>query len=741
MADQIEIPNGNGGVVNVPAWATEETAKEMMKYNEASAKALTVIAAQHKKSSKVVEENKKIFKELRDATQRDTQEAEQAEKKLTKLKQKHGKALDRTNKSMEKTSKIMDGMASGSLKEFAVAIAGIAGLGAIAGAVVGGLENFAKNVSELSNVGVGLGTSLTDLRNQAALTGTDIEAYGKLVMSNGDALRSLGSNAQDGARIFSNLSRETRLAARTFNQFGMSNTEFNEVLLQEVELRRKSGMDQAAIYDSVAASMNNLMTETTALAAMTGQDRRELLRARSEALNTDAATAFRMSLAKEGKEMAENFGMIASVFSAGGEVGEKIGQAMSDSIATGMDFRAVNNSAVAGIASINADVNRQLQEIFEFADNNYRTMDTGDFTAELQSKLAELGESLPADALRQLGIQAAGAGNENASAMISLISELQGLETEVNLNKEAQAAAREGLQNTDVLALASTLEELTTRIKDSALDTAIGAFTDDLDAGAEALVASLRKVSDFFGPGTTLESGIVDSYMELTTAGEKLTHAAGLLIAASIAMRMGRGLGLGLGRGGRGTRPSTGGTRPPPAAGGGAPAAGAASWITKLGKYIKWGGAGAAAATVALTPTMLGDGTASGQWETDNPFPENGTEQEQLEWQRRREAAMMAGPTTTQADIDAADARRAADAATRERNALYPPFEERDQFEQADLRMQTPRGELDQRRATGGLDAETHAILTGRTFPRMLELMERQLDEITRARRIAEDSQ
>jgi len=737
VADNIEIQFGDQ-VIRVPAWATEETAKQMMKYNEASAKALTVIAASHKKSSKVVEENGKIFKDLKKATQADHTESIKAEKKLNKFREKHGKQLEKAGRSVEKTNKIFDSLSGGSLKDFAVAIGGIIGLGAVAGLAVGAMESFAKNVSELSNVGVGLGTSLADLRNQATLTGTDLESYAKLVMSNGDALRSLGDNAQDGARIFSNLSRETRLIAREFNQFGMSNTDFNQVLLDEIELRRKSGMDQADIYDSVASSMNNLMTETTALSAMTGQDRRELLRARSDALTSDAATAFRMSLEKEGGQLAENFGMIASVFSSGGDVGTKIGLAFSDAIATGLDFRAVNNGAVAGIAAVNADVNRQLQSMFEFAESNYRTLDTGEFNARLNSMFAELGDSIPADALRQLGIQAAGAGNENASAIISLVSELQGLETEVSKNREAQEAARQGLKDSDILALASTLEDLTARVKASALDTAIGAFTDSLDAGAEVLVTSLQTLGDFFGPGSTLEDGITSSYMELTTAGEKLTHAAGLLIIAAggiAAMRFMR-------RGSGGADVDRARTRSPrvrPGGGGAGSGGGIASLLSNIFKVAKNTAAPAIGLTAALTPTATGLSNDE-IWVQENPYPENGNAAELAEWQRRRDQNNNT-PMQSQAELDAATRQRATDAATKERNALYPPFEERNQFEQADLRMQTPRGELDQRRATGGLDAETHAILTGRTFPRMVELLERQLEEATRARRIAEDNQ
>lgn len=734
MAENIEIQIA-GQYVKVPAWATEETAKEMTKYNEASARALTELVKGSKASGRVVAENQKIFRDLKNATKQDRTEQIKAEKNLNEMKSKHGKALDNASKSLQKTGKdIVGAFNKGSLSGVAAALASVVGLGAAAGFAVGAVESFAKNVSQLSNVGVGLGTSLTDLRNQATLTGVNIESYGKMVLANGDALRALGENAQDGARVFSNLSRQTREVAREFNNFGMTNSEFNDVLLQEIELRRRSGMMQARIVDSVSESMNNLMRETTALSAMTGQDRRELLRARSEALNTEAATAFRMAMEREGKALSENFGMIASVFSSGGEVGEQIGQAMSNAIASGIDFRVANQGAVAGIATISAEANKQLQEIFEFARDSYESMDPSEFTAQLNSRLAELGDALPTTEIKRLGLLSQ-RGNDEAGAVIRLMSELQGLESDVNKNREAQQQATEGLRTSNVLALASTIEELSARISDSALSTVIGNFTDDLDAAGEQLVESLQNLSDNFGPDNTLFGGLKNSYTDLTDASDRLKHgaAAAALALGGLAVVAGTSRRLFSRRGGAPSQtPSSGGGRGRAAGGAAAGAAASSgrggalrSLFKGLGRLVRTGGPVGAAIGAAVTPSTIGDGTVSGSFDQNNPFPENGSQSEIADWHTRRNnytSQVEPAPGNT---------------------PLFPSFNDLSANTQRDMRLDTPntRGYLDNMRANGMIDKETHAIITNRTFERLEEHMRRQADETTRMRRILEENQ
>lgn len=730
MADNIEIQIGDQ-IFRVPRWATEETAREMSKYNQASARALTEIAKQTAGGRKVAQDNQKIFRELKAATKRDYSESVKSEEKLNKIRSEHGNALKNTTNTLKSTSKdLLDAFNKDSLAGVAAALGSIVGLGAVAGFAVGVLEKFSSSIADLSNVGIGLGSSLIELRNQATLTGLNIEDYGKLVMGNGDAIRALGESAQDGARNFSLVSRSARIAARDFNNFGMSNTEYNEALLEEIQIRRRSGLEQDQITSNLAESMNQLLAETTGLSAITGQDRREMMRRRQEMAMDPAIAAFRMTLGDAGSQVARNFDSLATVFGAGGEVGSQLGLAFGQSFATGIDFRSINEN-LATMTALSPSAGVIMDEIFRFVNANMASMDTREFNAQLVTMLAELGESVPTEELQNLSIFAA-RGVDGASELISLIGELQGLNTDIQENREGMSDAIQGLAGSDLLALSSTIQETTNRIKDSALTSVLDALGVDVDASGGELVDAIRRVADSFGPDNTLFDGFKNLYMENKTSLELFKDA---VIAAAIALgslsmfsggrRFIRGAaGLGnrtIRRGASGTRGSL--SRMLPA-------------LTTASRFA----GPATAITAGLTPTALGDGTITSQFDRENPFPENGNQAEIEDWHRRREEYASSIPMQTQAEIDAEYNRIMSE--KQRVNAFNNSFENMSPIEQADARMETPgtRGYLDNMRSNG-LDAETHAILTGRTFERMEEYMRRQMEETTRLRRAIEDNQ
>lgn len=674
MAEQIEIQLGEH-VIKVPAWATEETAKEMSKYNAASAKALTEMLRSTTRNNKIVNENQKLFKTMVTATQKDHTESIKAEKKLNAFREKHGKTLDKATKDIKKAGdNLLDAFNKDSLAGAAAAIAGVIGLGTVAGFAVSTLENFAKSITSLSNVGIGLGTSLVDLRQQASATGLGIDDYGKLVMANGDAIRAMGTSAQDGARRFSDLSIQTRVMARDFNNFGMSNTEFNEVLLEEIDIRRQSGMTQAEITKDVKNSMNGLLLETTALAAMTGQDRREMLRNRRELLDTSAAKAFRMALEKEGGMLSENFGNIATVLGAGGDVGKQLAMAIADSIATGVDIRAVAQGAFSQIASVNSDAAMAINDIANFARDNFETMDAADFNAVLTSKLAAIGDAVSAADLKQLGLLA-NQGNQGAESLISLIAEVHGLETSVKANRQAHDDAEEGLRVSAVLALPAAVQEVTNALKSSALTTVLGKLELDLDEAGDELVAALRKITDNFGVDTGLGEGLKNSWSELTTTSDKLKQAlagvAGVAFALSLTYggrkllggaARGAGKVLGIGGGAAAGATAAGGTAAATTAGGKSLFRRLLSWS---GKAIKTGGPVGVGLTAALTPTRAADATRTGRDDLPIATQEGlmapvlarqaasaATEQQRVDaMSRRAEDLLMAQPVPTAASV------------------------------------------------------------------------------------------
>lgn len=599
MADNIELQIGDQ-VFRVPRWATEETASKMAGYNEASAKALTELLKVSAKGNKVVMENQKIFRDLKTATKRDQTEFIKSQEKLVDVQNKHGDMLKKTGEKVKKAGdNLLSAFNKDSLSGIVAALIPIGALGTAAGFAVATLESFSKNVANLTNVGVGLGVTLVDLRQQAAATGLNIEDYGKLVMNNGDALRALGDNAQDGARQFSAISQQTRIMAREFNNFGLTNQEFNDYLLAEIEIRRKAGFEQERLTQGLSQSFNELMVETTAMAAITGQDRREMLRRRQELLSDPSLQASQLAAAARGDtNLANNLGAISNAFGAGGEVGNQIGMAIAKAITQGRDFRAISGGALAPVAALNSEVGGALTSLQEFIRDNINTMDTKELEIQMASRLAAIGDLLSPEDFEQLAILA-DTGSDGAADLVTFLSELQGLEADPQVVRDTVEQTEQQLRDAGVIGLPATIQEMTNALKSSALTTVIDQLGLDVESSGSELVEALRGITDNFGIDQGVFEGMKNSYNELTDASDKLKHAlVGAAVAAgALSLTFGgrkmlgglfRGLG---GLGSKATGAVRGGVSKAAAA---APAAGSMlskSNLAKLGRKIPYLGA------------------------------------------------------------------------------------------------------------------------------------------------------
>ena len=750
MAESYEIPIGDGGTpVRVPAWATEATAREMAKYNEATAKALTDLLRQTARDKKVVMENQKIFRGMKKATEQRVEDDVKSTKERTKADKQYTKTIKETNNVLLEAGKdIMDVFSKDSLAAITKSLIGLGVLGAGLGFAIGQVETYATQIANLTNVGVGLGVSMAELRQQAAQTGMSIEDYGNLVLTSGDTLRAIGENAQDGARNFSILSRQVFEASRQFNNFGLTNQEYNEILMQEIELRRRSGMDQQELTDGLADSFTQLMAETTAMAVMTGQDRREMLRRRQEMATNASIEAARMAaIAEGGQDFLDAVGAISDASGAGGDIGNRIGEAMMIAIVQNRDFRSIGDGMLGRMAALDTEFGSALTRIQEFVRANYETMDPEDLRLQLMSMFAEIPNAFDSADFNRLGLLAE-RGVDGAADIISLVAELRGISSDVEENRENLDMALQQLAETSLLALTSEMQTAMNKLRASALNTALGLLdlTDQTANFDQALVDSIRALSDNFGGDATLVDGLSDTFGELTDSMNFAGHAAMALAGALTLLTVTPGLrtlfGAGVRRGGgsllRGAGRGIGSMF-----GSGAAGSTSSSFLTRaLTSMLRIGPAAAVAG--AVIPDRMGDGTLSGAYDAENPFPENGTPEEQAQWQIDREEFFRNQPAITQADINAD---------TRARN--IPLFEDLSPFEQREMRLNTPgsRGAYDNLHEAGMIDPEVHAVLTGRQIPGRFDTSSRDdevnrgllagirelVDEMRRTRRAIED--
>jgi hypothetical protein len=501
--DNIDLFIG-GEKVTVPAWSTESTLSSVANYSEATAKSLNAMLKAQGKQGKVSAGNTKLFNNILSAQNTTATAVVDSIKNDKKASKRMETALEKDIKARAKG--FTDTFNKQDLEGMTKAIAGAGMVGIAAGLAVGTLVQFSKDLTEMSHIGVGFGDTLLELKGYATDTGLDLSSYGKLIAGNMGSMIALGGTVHEGAREFSALSKEVRAAAQDYHNFGLTNTEMNQVIADEIELRRKSGMQQSLIANSVANSMNNLMLETSALANITGQDRREVMRARNESMNDEVTAAFVGTL----DEIAQNnaFSM-ASTLKPLGAAGETIYKSIIDSMASGLDADVVNSGELGKLAALSPEIGKLISGIDNFAKNNINNQNSSEFESELVARVAGLQNAINGDERVRLSILAttSGAQADNARALLGLVNATQGLNTSADENRTEYDRTTIATMQSDLIGLSSSLETTVNTLKTAALESTIGAF--------DTFAAKLMGESDLIGKAG---SGMVSALNSITSA-------------------------------------------------------------------------------------------------------------------------------------------------------------------------------------------------------------------------------
>lgn len=708
MAETFEIRLADE-TLKVPAWATEETMKSMAKFSEISAKSLNELLKLQAQNNKVVNENKELFKTVKGHVNQGQKTLEKTTTSLDKSVKSMDMSLDKATRNLQKASDSFIGsFEKYDLKGMGTAIGSLAAMSGPVGLFMGMLENYTKSIIDLSHTGAGFSETLVELKNRATLAGVNLTDFAQIVSGNGQALRALADNTNEGAAAFARLSKEVRFNAREFNNFGLSNSELNQIMAEEINLRRLSGMEQSKIFGSVAGSMNNLLTETSALASITGADRRDLLRARQEAIADPVVATAGLS-----ERAMSNIGTLRGVFDQLGPLGEELGRAITMQSVTGRSYQTFGDANMGVFGG--TEFASQITDIANFVSRNRDALDPQQFQATLVTMVAELGDSISEEQKNQLRIMSD--QTPQAGMILQLISELGGLSSNFDENLGNLQQNQTDMQRAGVLGLPSATEETVNLITNSVIKSMFDLVGVGIEQPGKELAAQIRAVGDLFYDPLTMETNNlaeafqksitdIDSFSDAVRAGTVSLVALGLAIIPILgALKIGKGI-LNIGR-----------TVAGAGAGAGAAAASTAKTaatstaakqgsgaLSKLFRFVPKLLAGVAGGAVinALTPSELGDGTLSEDAILNMLTPEE------------RRMRMQA-------------------------NGMAPAFETLSPERQADMRLNTPgsRGMIDQMRAAGQIDPETHAILTGQFnsyFERMVRAAERQAEETRRLR-------
>jgi len=570
-----------GSSVSVPAWATKEQLDKLIVTDAQIIKNLEAMLRNDKVySNKVLKQNADLLKSvttgmqsttkaIKNLTAEEKKAREQATseskarrewaKKQRENEQKFMSIMKKSGDSMKRgasefTGKLAAGLKTGSLKDIAGAIGGVVGLGTAFGAMAGIVEEFGKALSDMSSVGAGLGTKLNDLRSAAADAGLDMAKFGKVIIENSEAVNSLGRNTTDGALEFSRLSKRVRDTARQFNYFGLSNEEMNQVLAQEIELRRLSGQTTAQITAQVAGGMNNLLKETSALAALTGQDRREMLKRRQETMTETSVSLMTRSFEQSGRMTNEVRGKLSSISDVIGKADTGLANALMYSAMSGQDFRTIEGGKYGKMAAYGgAEFGESLDRISGFIRQNLenRTMTPEQFSNALVPLLQQLGRSPGAGQLQAIStLSRNDADAMEFASMINRIlggSNMGGKFATAGEVAGARAEALGGFERTAIMALPATLEEMSNNIKASALNTVLDQLAVNINNGGQELISALRRISDNFGGDRGIFEGIGGAGMDFFSENPMLGVAgAGLAGYGGYKLyRAGRGVARG----------------------------------------------------------------------------------------------------------------------------------------------------------------------------------------------------
>ena len=659
-----------------------------------------------------------------------------------------GKTINRfgssTRTAVEELDKL-DGSVQGANDAFFKVVGGAGALGTVFGVVAGIIDQFAEFQTQAIQTGFSFSQELVNTRGNIAGVGMNMKQLSDILASNGEAVRSLGGNSAQSANSFIDLISEVKAANRQFGLFGMTSEEIAGVTAERLDLMRRQGFVEDQAYNATVDSFQLLNHEVLAYSKLTGRDRREIQR--NNLAMREGTELLLADLSKLGPNATVSFdsmtnGMSAIFGSSGDEFAGIFSSMVESHFMGGME--RLSGDQLGALIHIPG-----LREIFEEARDQFiRNADN------------------PA-AMKDISLNFA---TDSAEAIQQAMD--KGLVSQARLQEDSPVG--------DLLRSVIGARQQANNFLNRTADEIEEAFSGDMDRG-EAELLMIREriqtlqnefqamlVSAFTFGGTPADLLNEDNFKSaqetIANFGESIKGVMEFLSGlGSLVLPDGTGDISAAFIGGIGAMFAVQGAVTLAMVAGARLAMGAAAAmfnpVTLAAIVGAWFATGGAMDSVnntvngwlndTLGTNFKTDYDMAGWWDrymagettfwTDTPITPTGsnasTESPKIptggntSTESSPSASMMMGnPTKAQSTLPPV-------------RTPPPQFQDLDMETQSNLRMQTPRGELDQRLETGGIDKETHAILTGRTFERMEALIIRQTEAVEKMRRDFADNQ
>jgi hypothetical protein len=238
-------------------------------------------------------EQKKVINDLVQKAGMDPAKVEEANKGLSKLGQSAtlaGGALGGLNSAATSLNKGFNAISSvaekltdnqGKASDF---FATFAGMGGVIGLVAGGFQKVAafqeanlEMYQNLSQSGINFGGSLTDMRLAASKMGLSMEEFGRFMKENSQAFANMGSNANEGAQSFKNLSIQmyNSNTGRELRALGLTTAEVNSSMANYISMTGGRTRKEMQNSDQLIAETQEYVEHLQVLSDITGKNRKE----------------------------------------------------------------------------------------------------------------------------------------------------------------------------------------------------------------------------------------------------------------------------------------------------------------------------------------------------------------------------------------------------------------------------------------------------------------------------------
>lgn len=243
-----------------------------------------------------------------------------------------------------------------------------------------------------SRFGLDFGNNFLDVNKRLAGVGLDFTEFSKIIATNQAAIRSLSDSTQSGSMEFLKLNEAFRKGAIAAGGFSMTSAEMSEYLGEELQIRRDS-MNQEqfrnATTEQFSAAMLENLKQQQAMAKVTGQDVRERIKAQLEAKKSVIAQSFLSEQSDDTRKKFEAMTGALSQMPGGG----KLGEAIINSLATGMDPMAFQGELIGRLGSGADDLIGFIKQAFEGgSDLDMTTLQT--MVQNVASDVAQSGQVL-----------------------------------------------------------------------------------------------------------------------------------------------------------------------------------------------------------------------------------------------------------------------------------------------------------------------------------------------------------